>query len=55
MGLYSAATAVKGVIRLFSLMNRDKELNSEILAFTISCDQERFNIQGHYPVLDGNA
>jgi hypothetical protein len=52
---YSAATAVKGLIKLFSLVNRDKELNSEILAFTISCNRETFNIQGHYPVLNGNT
>jgi hypothetical protein len=53
--LDSAAMAVGGIIELFSLVNRQKDLNGEILAFTVSYNPDFTSIMGYYPVLDGNT
>jgi hypothetical protein len=45
--------AVRGVVNLFRLVKREKELHREILAFSISHDDSSVRIYGHYPVIDG--
>jgi hypothetical protein len=50
---HSMTLAVRGVVELFRLLNREKELDREILAFSISHDHRTVRIYGHYPVIDG--
>ena len=45
--------AVKGVVKLFRMVKREKELHREILAFSVSHDHRTVRIYGHYPVIDG--
>ncbi|RDL39116.1 uncharacterized protein BP5553_03456 [Venustampulla echinocandica] len=51
---HSMTLAVRGVIGLFKLAKREKELDRNILAFSISHDHRTVRIYGHYPVIDGN-
>jgi hypothetical protein len=51
---HSMTVAVRGVVELFRLVEREKELHREILAFSISHDHATVRIYGHYPVIDGN-
>lgn len=51
---HSMTMAVRGVVELFRLVNREEELHREILAFSVSHDQHVVRIYGHYPVIDGN-
>jgi hypothetical protein len=41
----------RAVIELFRLVKREKELNQEVLAFSISHNHESVRIYGHYPVI----
>jgi hypothetical protein len=50
---HSMTLAVRGVVELFRLVKREKELDREILAFSISHDDRTVRIYGHYPVIDG--
>jgi hypothetical protein len=50
----SMALAVRGIVELFKLVKREKELHRHILAFSISHDHRTVRIYGHYPVIDGN-
>lgn len=50
---HSMALAVRGVVQLFKLAKREKELDREILAFSISHDHRTVRIYGHYAVIDG--
>ncbi|EKG09482.1 hypothetical protein MPH_13477 [Macrophomina phaseolina MS6] len=50
---HSATLAVRAVVELFRLVKREKELDREILAFSISHDHSNVRIYGHYPVIDG--
>ncbi|KAG9779722.1 hypothetical protein HRR80_002798 [Exophiala dermatitidis] len=50
---HSMTLAVRGVVELFRLVKREKELYREILAFSISHDNETVRIYGHYPVIEG--
>jgi hypothetical protein len=50
---HSMTLAVRGVVELFRLVKRGKELHREILAFSISHDHTTVRIYGHYPVIDG--
>merc|ERR1711939_658333 len=50
---HSMTLAVRGVVELFRLVKREKELHREILAFSISHDNETVRIYGHYPVIEG--
>ncbi|KAL5315254.1 hypothetical protein ACEPPN_017906 [Leptodophora sp. 'Broadleaf-Isolate-01'] len=45
--------AVRGIVELFRLVKREKELHREILAFSVSHDHRTVRIYGHYPVIDG--
>jgi hypothetical protein len=51
---HSMTIAVRGVVELFRLVKREKELYREILAFSVSHDHRTVRIYGHYPVIDGN-
>ncbi|PSS12564.1 hypothetical protein M430DRAFT_107069, partial [Amorphotheca resinae ATCC 22711] len=46
---HSMTLAVGVVVRLYRLVNREKELHQEILAFSISHDACCARICGHYP------
>ena len=50
---HSMTLAVRGIVEFFKLVNRQKELHREILAFSISHDHRAVRIYGHYPVIDG--
>merc|ERR1711939_15410 len=50
---HSMTLAVRGVVELFRLVKREQELHREILAFSISHDNETVRIYGHYPVIEG--
>lgn len=45
--------AVRAIVELFRLVNREQELHREILAFSISHDHRTVRIYGHYPVIEG--
>ncbi|QSZ31117.1 hypothetical protein DSL72_000680 [Monilinia vaccinii-corymbosi] len=49
---HSMTIAVRGVVNLFRLVKREKELHREILAFSISHSDQCVRIYGHYPVID---
>ncbi|KFZ17807.1 hypothetical protein V502_04392 [Pseudogymnoascus sp. VKM F-4520 (FW-2644)] len=51
---HSMTMAVRGIVELFRLVKREKELHREILAFSVSHDNQRVRIYGHYPIIDGN-
>ena len=50
---HSMTLAVKGVVKLFRMVKREKELHREILTFSVSHDHRTVRIYGHYPVIDG--
>ncbi|KAH0848361.1 hypothetical protein AYO21_04387 [Fonsecaea monophora] len=50
---HSMTLAVRGVVELFRLVKREQELHREILAFSISHDNETVRIYSHYPVIEG--
>ena len=45
---HSMTLAVRGVVELFKLVKREKELDRKILAFSISHDHRSVRIYGHY-------
>jgi hypothetical protein len=49
---HSITLIVRGIVELFRLIKRKKELHWEILAFLISHDHEIVRIYGHYPVIN---
>ncbi|TGO86917.1 hypothetical protein BPOR_0267g00160 [Botrytis porri] len=51
---HSMTLAVRGIVELFRLVKREKELHREILAFSISHDHRIVRIYGYYPVIDEN-
>lgn len=48
---HSMFIAVRAVVELYKLVKREKELNQEILAFSISHDHSYVNIYGHYALI----
>ncbi|WEW59476.1 hypothetical protein PRK78_004950 [Emydomyces testavorans] len=50
---HSMTLAVRAIVELFRLINHERELHREILAFSISHDHRSVRIYGHYPVIDG--
>jgi hypothetical protein len=50
---HSMTLAVRGIVELFRLVRREKELHREILAFSISHDDSSVRIYSHYPVING--
>ena len=51
---HSMTLAVRGVVELFRLVKREKEVDRKILAFSISYDDESIRIYGHYAVVHGD-
>ncbi|EEH15900.1 hypothetical protein PABG_05987 [Paracoccidioides brasiliensis Pb03] len=50
---HSATIAVRATVELFKLVKREKEVDREIFAFSISHDHTAVRIYGHYAVLEG--
>ncbi|KAL2186419.1 hypothetical protein L209DRAFT_806751 [Thermothelomyces heterothallicus CBS 203.75] len=50
---HSMTLAVRAVVELFRVVNRENEVNRKILAFSISHDDRSVRIYGHYPVITG--
>lgn len=50
---HSMTIAARGIVELYKAVKREKELNREILAFSISHDHRSVRIYGHYPVING--
>lgn len=48
---HSMTIAVRGIVELFRAVNREKELNREILAFSVAHNHEVVKIYGHYAVI----
>ncbi|MCJ1468805.1 hypothetical protein MMC07_007435 [Pseudocyphellaria aurata] len=51
---HSMTIAVRSVVELYKAVKREKELNQEILAFSISHDHRSVRIYGHYVVVNNN-
>ncbi|KUI67532.1 hypothetical protein VM1G_02859 [Cytospora mali] len=49
---HSMTLAVRGVVELFRLVGREKELDHRVLALSFSHDDSNVRIYGHYPVID---
>ncbi|KAL7958825.1 hypothetical protein V8C34DRAFT_137929 [Trichoderma compactum] len=49
---HSMTIAVRSVVELYRAVKREKELDREILAFSISHDHRSVRIYGHYAVID---
>ena len=50
----SMSIALRALVVLYRYVKREKELNREILAFSISHDHSSVRIYGHYPVIEGD-
>ena len=50
---HSMTMAVRAVVELFRLVKREKEIDREILAFSVSHNHRLVRIYGHYPVING--
>ena len=51
---HSMTIAVRAVVEIFRSVKREKELDREVLAFSISHDDTSVRIYGHYPVIEGD-
>jgi hypothetical protein len=51
--VHSMTIAVRGIVELYRLVKREKELHREIITLSISHDHRTVRIYGHYPVIDG--
>ena len=49
----SMSIALRALVVLFRYVKREKELDREILTFSISHDHRSVRIYGHYPVIEG--
>lgn len=45
--------AVRGIVELFKLANRENELDRELLTFSISHDHRTVRLYGYYAIFDG--
>jgi hypothetical protein len=45
--------AVRGIVKLFRLVKRKKELHREILAFSVSHNHQTVRIYDHYLIING--
>lgn len=50
---HSMTLAVRGIVELFKLVKREKELHRELQTFSISHDHRTVRLYGYYPVFDG--
>jgi hypothetical protein len=51
--LHSMTLSVRAIVELFRLVDRAEELHRDIVAFSISHDNETLRIYGHFPVIEG--
>ncbi|KAF2790773.1 hypothetical protein K505DRAFT_351755 [Melanomma pulvis-pyrius CBS 109.77] len=51
---HSMTLAVRGIVGLFKLGNREKELDRELLTFSISHNHREVRLYGYYPVFEGS-
>ena len=51
---HSMTIAVRALVELFRSVKREKELDREVIAFSISHDDRYVRIYGHYPVIEGD-
>jgi hypothetical protein len=51
---HSMTIAVRTLVVLYRAVKREKELDREILAFSVSHDHTSVRIYGHYPVIEGD-
>ncbi|KAL9062985.1 MAG: hypothetical protein Q9161_009668, partial [Pseudevernia consocians] len=51
---HSMTVAIRALVELFRSVKREKELDREILAFSVSHDHTAVRIYGHYPVIEGD-
>ncbi|KAL4871951.1 hypothetical protein BDV12DRAFT_194088 [Aspergillus spectabilis] len=54
-GAHSLAVALRGIVALFRLAKREKELHREILAFSVHYNESHVTIYGHFPVIRGDS
>ena len=52
---HSATVAVKGIVELYRTVRRENELHRNILAFSVSHDQQGVRIYGHYPTIESET
>ena len=52
---HSMTMAVRGIVDLFKLVNREDELHRKILAFSISHDASIVRIYGHYALIENRT
>ncbi|KAJ4414617.1 hypothetical protein N0V85_003070 [Neurospora sp. IMI 360204] len=50
---HSMTLAVRAIVELFRSLKREDEVNRQILAFSISHNENWVTIYGHYPVING--
>ncbi|KAH6607389.1 hypothetical protein Trco_003702 [Trichoderma cornu-damae] len=50
---HSMTLAARAIVELFRLVDRQGEVDRQIVAFSISHDHQSVQISGYYPVLDG--
>ena len=51
---HSMTVAVRALVELFRAVKREKELDREILTFSVSHDHRSVRIYGHYPIIEGD-
>ena len=51
---HSMTLAVRGIVELFKLGGKEKELHRELLTFSISHDHRTVRLYGYYPVFEGS-
>lgn len=49
---HSMTLAVRGIVELFRLVRREKEVQQQILAFSVPHDHRSVRIYGHYPLIE---
>lgn len=50
---HSMTLAVRGIVELFKLAERENELHRELLTFSISHDHRTVRLYGYYPIIEG--
>lgn len=50
---HSMTLAIRGIVELFKLVKREKELHRQLQSFSISHDHRTVRLYGYYPVFDG--
>ncbi|KAL9032598.1 MAG: hypothetical protein Q9180_006414, partial [Flavoplaca navasiana] len=48
---HSMTVAVRGIVEMFKLAKRDKEINGKLLTFSVTHDQRTVRLYGHYPII----